>query len=162
VRLAHAFELAADVVLALIDVRAGQRGERTDRYAVPFILRDGAVREAVEGDGAWRALAVAIAAGRAIPALVPASSDDTPGAALVCRPSTGFAAVWDRGPVDAAEERPLGRDQSNTSVVLDDTLLLKAYRRIQPGLNPDLELTAYLSEEARFPGGPRSPAGMGA
>ncbi len=54
-----------------------------------------------------------------------------------------------------ATERPLGRDQSNTSVVLGDSLLLKGYRRIQPGLNPDLELTAYLSEEAGFPGVPR-------
>jgi len=33
--------------------------------------------------------------------------------------------------------------------------LLKAFRRIQPGLNPDLELTAYLSEEAGFAGVPR-------
>ena len=40
-------------------------------------------------------------------------------------------------------------------MVLGERLLLKAYRRIQPGLNPDLELTAYLSEEAAFPGVPR-------
>jgi maltose alpha-D-glucosyltransferase / alpha-amylase len=34
--------------------------------------------------------------------------------------------------------------------VLGDRLLLKAFRWLQPGLNPDLELVAYLSEEARF------------
>ena len=55
----------------------------------------------------------------------------------------------------ATEEVALGRDQSNTSVVLGGRLLLKGYRRIQPGLNPDLELTAYLSEEAGFAGVPR-------
>ena len=33
-------------------------------------------------------------------------------------------------------------------------LLLKAYRRLQPGLNPDLEMTAFLSEEAGFPAVP--------
>ena len=43
----------------------------------------------------------------------------------------------------------------NTSVVIGDRLLLKAYRHVQPGLNPDLELTAYLSEEAGFTGVPR-------
>ena len=32
---------------------------------------------------------------------------------------------------------------------------LKAYRRLQPGLNPDLEMTAFLSEEAAFPAVPR-------
>jgi maltose alpha-D-glucosyltransferase/alpha-amylase len=39
--------------------------------------------------------------------------------------------------------------------VLGDALLLKAYRRLQPGLNPDLEMTAFLSEEAEFPAVPR-------
>ena len=34
--------------------------------------------------------------------------------------------------------------------------LLKAYRRLQPGLNPDLEMTAFLSEEAEFPAVPAS------
>ena len=32
---------------------------------------------------------------------------------------------------------------------------LKAYRRLQPGLNPDLEMTAFLSEDAAFPAVPR-------
>jgi maltose alpha-D-glucosyltransferase/alpha-amylase len=41
-------------------------------------------------------------------------------------------------------------DQSNTSVVLGEGLLLKAYRWLQPGLNPDLELVAFLTEEAGF------------
>jgi maltose alpha-D-glucosyltransferase/alpha-amylase len=78
-------------------------------------------------------------------------------AALVCRPSPGFADAWGEDPVTLADadEAPLGRDQSNTSAVIGGRLLLKGYRRIQPGLNPDLELTAYLSEEARFPGVPR-------
>ncbi len=143
-----------------MDVRTGERGEegaraRTERYAIPFVVRDGVLREAAEGDGAWRALAAAIAGARSIAALVPAGSDDTPGAALVCRPSPGLAEIRGPQPVSAATERALGRDQSNTSVVLDDVLLLKAYRRIRPGLNPDLELTAYLSEEASFPGVPR-------
>jgi maltose alpha-D-glucosyltransferase/alpha-amylase len=40
-------------------------------------------------------------------------------------------------------------------VVLGGSLLLKAYRRLQPGLNPDLEMTAFLSEEAGFPAVPR-------
>jgi maltokinase len=44
-------------------------------------------------------------------------------------------------------ERPLGADQSNTSAVLGERLLLKAFRRVVVGLNPDLELTAFLAEE---------------
>ncbi len=77
-------------------------------------------------------------------------------AALVCRPAPGLVAAWTGTTADLAHavERPLGRDQSNTSFVLGDALLLKGYRRIQAGLNPDLELTAFLSEEAGFPGVP--------
>jgi trehalose synthase-fused probable maltokinase len=52
-------------------------------------------------------------------------------------------------------ERDLGADQSHTSVVLGESVLLKAYRRLQPGLNPDLEMTAFLSENAGFAAVPR-------
>ncbi len=151
-------------MLALVDLtigNPGDRGDRADRYAIAFSAAGdgGGLREAVEGDGAWRALASAIAEGRTIAAMT-RDDDPTagPAAALVCGASPGLATLWDaeaRGSVAAAVERPLGRDQSNTSVVIGDALLLKAYRRIQPGLNPDLELTAFLSEEAAFPGVPR-------
>jgi maltose alpha-D-glucosyltransferase/alpha-amylase len=164
-RLAHAFSLSDSAVLALVDLRVGEGSGRLERYAIPFAASpDGGVREAVEDDGAWRALAVAIADGRTIPAMSRdgagsgrGTGHEPPDAALVCRPSPGFAASWPGTIADlaVADERALGRDQSNTSVVIGERLLLKGYRRIQPGLNPDLELTAYLSEEAGFPGVPR-------
>jgi trehalose synthase-fused probable maltokinase len=163
-RLAHAFPLSDSAVLALVDlmpVRIGAGGAtgRSERYAIPFI-RDavsGAVREAVAADGAWRALAVAIAEGRTIAALPLGDAGAGLDAALICRPAPGLVATWRGAMAQLADtdERPLGRDQSNTSVVLGDALLIKGYRRIQPGLNPDLELTAFLSEEAGFPGVPR-------
>ena len=111
------------------------------------------LREARPGDGAWRALAAAISEGRTIAAL-PRGEDPaaSPTAVLVCRPA---AALEDLAPDGPGTERDLGADQSNTSVVLGEHLLLKAYRRLQPGLNPDLEMTAFLSEEAGFPAVPR-------
>jgi maltokinase len=42
--------------------------------------------------------------------------------------------------------RSLGAEQSNSSVVFDEALFLKAYRRLEPGLNPELELLRFLSE----------------
>jgi trehalose synthase-fused probable maltokinase len=103
-----------------------------------------------------------MAEGRTIPALVrsaPATSE-TPGpvsAALVCRPTTAFRTLagGDAAVVARLAERPVGADQSNTCVVLGERLILKAFRRIEPGLNPDLELNAWLAEEVGFAAVPR-------
>ena len=129
-------------MLAVTGVRLDDGSER--RYS--FALTGRPLRIASAGDGAWGALAAAMADGRTIAAL---RSDEDPGAAptaaLVCRPAEAMVAgAWAFG------ERALGADQSNTSVVLGDAVLLKAFRRLQPGLNPELELGAYLSEEAGF------------
>lgn len=40
--------------------------------------------------------------------------------------------------------RPLGIDQSHTSMVLDEDRLLKLYRRLEPGPNPEVELASVL------------------
>jgi maltokinase len=42
--------------------------------------------------------------------------------------------------------RPLGVEQSNTSLVYGDTYILKLYRRLTPSPNPDLEVVRALGE----------------
>ena len=49
--------------------------------------------------------------------------------------------------------RPLGVEQSNSSVVVDDQLIVKLYRRLEPGVNPELELLRFLSRTG-FPNVP--------
>ena len=122
----------------------------TQHYTIA--LTGSPLREARPGDGAWRALAAAMGEGRTIPSLRRDPDDPTasPTAALVCRPGPAMI-----DGLATATERALDADQSNTSVVLAESLLLKAYRRLQPGLNPDLEMTAFLSEDAAFPSVPR-------
>ena len=46
--------------------------------------------------------------------------------------------------------RPVGVEQSNSSVVFGEELILKAFRRVEPGINPELELLRFLSAR-RFP-----------
>jgi maltokinase len=48
------------------------------------------------------------------------------------------------------EIQPMGVEQSNTSLVFDDRLVLKLYRRLEPGVNPELELLRFLTERG-FP-----------
>jgi trehalose synthase-fused probable maltokinase len=42
--------------------------------------------------------------------------------------------------------RPMGAEQSNSSVVFGDALALKLYRRVEAGINPELELLRFLTE----------------
>ena len=49
-------------------------------------------------------------------------------------------------PRPGAHVRPIGAEQSNTSIVFDDKLVLKAFRRVEAGDNPELEMLRFLSE----------------
>ena len=122
-----------------------------------FALTGRPLRVAEGGDGAWRALLAAIDEGRVLPAIGAGIESRTtePGpvsAALVCRPTSALRDLLAHGSgsVPTLSERSLGADQSNTSVVVGGRVLLKAYRRLEAGLNPELELLAFLSEEVGF------------
>jgi maltokinase len=47
-------------------------------------------------------------------------------------------------PLDAPA-RPMGVEQSNSSVVFGDETALKLFRRLEPGINPELELLQFLT-----------------
>jgi maltose alpha-D-glucosyltransferase/alpha-amylase len=64
-------------------------------------------------------------------------------------PSAAFAQIAG-GEVTTLTPGALRTQSTNTSVVLGDRLFLKAYRRLRPGLHPELEVGRYLTEVARF------------
>ncbi len=68
---------------------------------------------------------------------------------LVAAPVDGFRRLYgpDGGGLEASV---LKADQSNTSVVYGDRLILKLFRRPDPGVNPDLEIGRFLT--GRTPG----------
>lgn len=45
-------------------------------------------------------------------------------------------------------------DTSNTAIIYNDAFFFKLFRKVDPGLNPDLELTRFLSERTTFDNSP--------
>ena len=70
-------------------------------------------------------------------------------AEVLAAPSKHFRSL--RGePQTFLEPALVRRDQSNTSIVYGDRLVLKIFRRLQEGLNPELEIGRFLTEDASF------------
>ncbi len=44
-----------------------------------------------------------------------------------------------------AEVRPIGVEQSNSSLVIGEQLMLKIFRKLEPGINPELEMLRFLT-----------------
>jgi trehalose synthase-fused probable maltokinase len=61
----------------------------------------------------------------------------------------GVAEFRSVGPIEPFDKvRPIGAEQSNSSVVLDERVVLKAYRRLGAGPNPELEILRFLTERS--------------
>jgi maltose alpha-D-glucosyltransferase/alpha-amylase len=53
-------------------------------------------------------------------------------------------------PSEPLEVRPLGADQTNTSLAYGERLILKVFRRPDRGENPDLEISRFLTTRTEF------------
>jgi maltose alpha-D-glucosyltransferase / alpha-amylase len=66
-----------------------------------------------------------------------------------CTP-IGSSVSWPTGGA-----RPLGVEQSNSSVLIDQSFVLKLFRKLEPGIHPDLEIMAFLSSRGTYAEFPR-------
>lgn len=113
-------------------------------YFIPFISSDGAtLDDAFANQDFLRWFVEGFAAGR-----------EMSGDATWSWRSMG-AALPDLESVDYGNVRAISGEQSNTSIVFDRKFIGKMFRRVQPGLNPDLEIGEFLSVGDRFPHSPK-------
>jgi maltokinase len=138
------------LALALVEARFGEGTHET--YQVPIGLRPASER--------WSERVIAKAGGLT---LYDALADPACGRELLHRMRSGdeetvsegvlrfrWAASAGAGLGGTVDVRPVGVEQSNSSIVFGDALILKAFRRVEPGVNPELELLRFLSERG-FP-----------
>ncbi len=64
-----------------------------------------------------------------------------------------------RGIEQVGEPRLLGFEQSNASIAFGNEIILKLYRRLREGVQPDIEVAKFLTETAGYP---NTPAYLGA
>ena len=69
---------------------------------------------------------------------------------LQFRPTAEFAQIAGADFAALPVERPRG-SSSNTVVSLGERLMLKGYRRVRVGMNPEFEMGLYLTEVAHYP-----------
>lgn len=125
---------AAEASLALVEVRFTEGPVET--Y---LLLRPPDRLDALDDPRAGRALLGAV--------YNAARMDSVAGGTLACWRSDALHDV----PLARVEPvRPLGAEQSNTSIRYGDALVLKMYRRLVPGLNPEIEVGSFLTEQTHF------------
>ena len=131
------------LAIAIVEVRYGLQTH--DLYHLPLGFRPAeegwrasAIAE-TEGWVAYDAIADPELARRIYELIRSAAALDTGEATIVFRPTGELAPA-----VETA--RPMGAEQSNSSLVLDERYALKLYRRLEPGMNPELEVLRFLTE----------------
>jgi maltose alpha-D-glucosyltransferase / alpha-amylase len=69
---------------------------------------------------------------------------------IVGSPSAQFAAAEDL----SANSSVMRGEQSNSSMLFGTQYFLKIFRKLEEGINPDVEITRFLTERAKFPNVP--------
>jgi len=101
----------------------------------------GIIGDAFADEGFCRAVVKAMSVGKEIA---------TAQGKLQFRPTAAFKQIAGAKFESLSVDRPRG-SSSNTVVTMGERLMLKGYRRLRVGLNPELEMGLYLTEVAHYP-----------
>jgi len=156
-------ESAQGITLLTIDVDYGT--ESPDRYLLPLGLASGVGGEVLASTHPEGIIADVVAGEDHLGLLHDASTDrdfaltlfglmaqDSRAITANCRlQGASYQALELRSESDQpVEVRPLGLQQSNTSIRIGQEYVLKLLRRAEPGVNPDLELGHFLTQRVGF------------
>jgi maltose alpha-D-glucosyltransferase / alpha-amylase len=150
-----------ELQLAVVEAKTGREAAL---YLLPLIIR-WARLDRVRKD--TNALA-AVRRGRSEGTLLDAATDqsfiafmleemrngrsiEADGGRLAFEPTRAFAAATPE-PIESV--RAISTEQSNTTVLIGNKYVLKLFRRLEPGTNPEVEIGRFLTEAVSFPHAP--------
>lgn len=151
--------------LTLLNVDYAQGEPET--YVLPLSFAAGAQAEALQSRAPQAAIAHVQIGGQTAGVLYDALYDESfPGVLLdaiaqrrrfrgsagelFARPTPTLSKLRNGDTTDALVPHVLRGEQSNTSVAYGDRLILKLFRRVEGGVNPDLEIGRYLTDSTDF------------
>ncbi len=137
--------------LRVVIIEVSYRGGRApERYLLPLVPGP-RLEEALADDGALRALLDIIRGQR----VLPTSAGTLRGERVDATPLRGTSSAAKSSPLklnsllDSIGPEPavrrLSAEQSNTSIVFGESVILKLIRKLEPGVNPELEMGAFLA-----------------
>ncbi len=149
---------------AILLVRVGYVEGPADRYTLPVAAVAGAAAEALRAESPDAVIAPmqmgsgagVLADGLAVPEVRNALLDIIAHAresatrsqgVFAGEPSSSFSVLHGAGPLLSTRG---SAEQSNSSLLFEDKLILKLFRRLQPGENPDAEIGRFLTDVAHF------------
>jgi maltose alpha-D-glucosyltransferase/alpha-amylase len=166
-QLVDTIPIAYDIGQAAVAIVRVSYGEGSpDTYVLPLAYAAGAQAEQIARDMPHAAIAyVQRAAGErgllydalidsgfcaALLALIAADARQA-GASGAIQASATSAFAQLRGPdTTLLDPKIVTAEQSNSSIIYGDRLIMKLFRRLEPGQNPDLEIGRFLTERAHF------------
>jgi trehalose synthase-fused probable maltokinase len=142
-----------DVAVALLSATPPGRSAQT--WVLPLAVewgpagQDPSVAAVTDGRRTGR-LADAVASGAFARAFLATAARETADGLALRR--TG--APLDMAALAAAPVAVSGAEQSNSSIRFGDIAILKLFRRLEPGVHPEIEIGRFLTETAGFDGAP--------
>ncbi|HEU5116241.1 MAG TPA: putative maltokinase [Isosphaeraceae bacterium] len=154
--------LPGSLVFSVVEAAFADGGR--DRYLLPLSVSSGADANRLAGDPRWCVARLEApdgpallhdaladpAACQAVLSWLSSTREVQAGDALIRGVTTdAFSTV--RGPTTTPlPVKVSSAEQSNSAVIFGDRLILKLFRRLEPGLNPDFEIGRYLTEQTAF------------
>ncbi|MBL8023846.1 MAG: maltose alpha-D-glucosyltransferase [Elusimicrobia bacterium] len=142
-----------------------------DRYAIPLAIARGEAATALV-QSAPGSIVARLGSGESPALLYDAARDDAAGRAWIETIESSHKIETQKGslrgevtPAFAQVLRdtdkpfkiaPLSAEQSNTSILYGERFILKIFRRLSPGINPDWEIGRHLTQNTEFKNAPRT------